>query len=65
MRRNISGHREGKGKMAKPVPVLVSALSRVPSPKKNSNKKSNAEIKRLFKKKKLSRHGGIHLYPQL
>lgn len=36
--------------MAKTEPVLVSALSRVPSPKKNSNKKSNTEVKRLFKK---------------
>lgn len=36
--------------MAKPEPVLVSALSRVPSPKKSSNRKNNAEVKRHFKK---------------
>lgn len=41
---------KGKVKMAKPEPVLVSALTRVPSPKINSNKKSITEVKRLFKK---------------
>lgn len=45
MKRTISGYREGKSKMAKPEPVIVSALSRIPSPKKSSNKKTTQKLK--------------------